>query len=246
MYSQDNGYGSEDSEFDVPITPSPPEPLSPSIVSEDYDHEIDSLLERYEEASKNEEYYLLYTQFPHDIGQIGCGLSPARSFTPAVVMHKDQWEKVSFSSYEWEQLITHLRDSNFFNEIVDRPDDVEIKCGDYCKLQHVIYDSTKFIKVTKHNLSFFLSQADVMNLLHINNELLVSYISMLEKVEFPNYYYNLLKSVRASFTNDTYEFSDAFHKMHVFKNLDCNLKNIALGQFMYYYKYKIVNDFDRI
>ncbi|CAH1114897.1 unnamed protein product [Psylliodes chrysocephalus] len=76
-----------------------------------YGCELDSLLEKYEKAAKNEVHYLLYTQLPQGSCQIGC---PARSFTAAVVIQKRQWEKISFSSYEWEQLMTLLQDNNFF------------------------------------------------------------------------------------------------------------------------------------
>ncbi|CAH1107069.1 unnamed protein product [Psylliodes chrysocephalus] len=246
MYSQDSGYGSS-SEFDFSLQPSSPTPSSGA--SEKYGRELDSLLEKYEEAAKNEVHYLLYTQFLQGSYQIGCGLSPARSFTPAVVIQKGQSEKISFSSYEWEQLITLLQDNNFFNEIVDLPDEydgIEFQCGDYCKVRQVIFEDTKFIIVSKHNIDFWLTEQDVMELVDLNRQLLTSYVLMLETVQFPQYYYKILNIIRSSFNDKNYTFSGAFHKMHVFKNLDSNLKNVALGQFIYFYKQKIVNDFERI
>ncbi|CAG9840707.1 unnamed protein product [Diabrotica balteata] len=79
MYSQDIGYSS-DSEYDVTLSPS----SETSMVFESYDHELDALVEKYEEAAKNETDYLLYTQFLNESYQVGCGLSPARTYTPAL------------------------------------------------------------------------------------------------------------------------------------------------------------------
>ncbi|CAH2007046.1 unnamed protein product [Acanthoscelides obtectus] len=227
--------------------------LSSHESSVNYDRELDAILERYEEAAKNEDHYLLYTQFPNGSYQIGCGLSPARSFTPAVIVWNSSRLKLSFSSYEWEQLITQLNvvtvketeEDEEEKNLPDKYDPVEIECGDYCRIRRLIYDSTKILEITKHNISFYLSEMDVNALLEANNELLVPYMSMLETVEFPSYYYNALKIVRASFNDQNYTFSDAIQKLYTFKLVGCTLQHIALGQHIFFYRHRIANDLER-
>ncbi|CAH2009693.1 unnamed protein product [Acanthoscelides obtectus] len=228
-------------------------PHSSHESSVNYDRELDAILERYEEAAKNEDHYLLYTQFPNGSYQIGCGLSPARSFTPAVIVWNSSRLKLSFSSYEWEQLITQLNvvtvketeEQEEEKNLPDKYDPVEIECGDYCRIRRLIYDSTKILEITKHNISFYLSEMDVNALLEANNELLVPYMSMLETVEFPSYYYNALKIVRASFNDQNYTFSDAIQKLYTFKLVGCTLQHIALGQHIFFYRHRIANDLER-
>ncbi|CAH2012943.1 unnamed protein product [Acanthoscelides obtectus] len=230
-----------------------PMQISSHESSVNYDRELDAILERYEEAAKNEDHYLLYTQFPNGSYQIGCGLSPARSFTPAVIVWNSSRLKLSFSSYEWEQLITQLNvvtvketeEQEEEKNLPDKYDPVEIECGDYCRIRRLIYDSTKILEITKHNISFYLSEMDVNALLEANNELLVPYMSMLETVEFPSYYYNALKIVRASFNDQNYTFSDAIQKLYTFKLVGCTLQHIALGQHIFFYRHRIANDLER-
>ena len=75
MSSQDSGISVVSS--NIPFSP---------ISSGDYDRDVDSMLEMYENAAKAEKHHLLSTSFPVSGFELKVGLSPARIFSPAIVI----------------------------------------------------------------------------------------------------------------------------------------------------------------
>uniref|UniRef100_A0A6P7HD25 Uncharacterized protein LOC114347145 n=1 Tax=Diabrotica virgifera virgifera TaxID=50390 RepID=A0A6P7HD25_DIAVI len=145
MCSQDSGYSSSSSivVFD-----------DSSNEINNYGTELDQVLTKFEEAVKNEPYYLLEASFPLDSYIIKVGLSPARQFTASVILcqHALKEElfygrRISIDKFEWSNIINLFSQkmNDFF--YVDEFDPVEFQCGDYCKIRQLVLDSIKFLVI---------------------------------------------------------------------------------------------------
>ena len=83
----------------------------------DYYGDVDTYLEMVEQAAKAESYHLLTLSFQLSTYMIQCGLSPARQFSPSIILKKPfHPAKISFSTYEWATFIDllHKAQQDFF------------------------------------------------------------------------------------------------------------------------------------
>lgn len=161
--------------------------------------EIDRILDRYEEAAKEEQYYLLLSHFPlfNSDYQLQCGLSPARTFAPVIILQQ-QTTKIVFSTYEWYDLIQILQcvKANFFQVPGFHEVSAPMWCGDYIQVDKLVYEGVKQLGLTKHMVVLYLLESDVDELLNINLALISNHIEMLDQLNFCMYLNNILDIVR--------------------------------------------------
>lgn len=218
-----------------------------SVTSEShYEHDLDQVLQKYETAAQYENYYLLHTTFPAGAFEIGCGLSPARTFSPAVILRQPyKTESISFGHYEWMDLLEmlKLRNDDFFNEplnaniVLDDYEPVTYSCGMFCTVTKLIFDDTKFIEIRKHGMWFCLTQDDVMNILEVT-DLVTRWIGMLEQLDFMDYYIKVLDIIRPFFISN----NDLWYvKLQNLLDLSNNVMlSNGLREYLFYYKNKFM------
>ena len=74
-----------------------------------YYGDVNTYLDMIEQAAKAESYLLLTSSFQLSTYMIQCGLSPARQFSPSIILKKPfHPAKISFSTYEWATFIDSL------------------------------------------------------------------------------------------------------------------------------------------
>lgn len=138
MASQDSGYYSMINSTTNDACDSK-ETFSSILNNEDYQEQLDKVLEFYEDAAKSEPNYLLNKLLPLGAFQIQCGISPARTFSPAITISQpNKSNKISFGMFEWSQFIDLLAEktNEFFNKPLiscsDKYAPVSFLCGDFC------------------------------------------------------------------------------------------------------------------
>ncbi|KAJ8914869.1 hypothetical protein NQ315_014882 [Exocentrus adspersus] len=145
--------------------------------SEEYSKELDEILARYERAASMEGIYLLHTVFPllTNCMLIQCGLSPARSFTPAIIIqHMYKPLKLSFSIYEWNALMELLQQlvDNFFSAPIegypDEYDPVMHKCDDSIFVSTHVCENVKVLSIKKYDVTTELFAEDTKELLNMS------------------------------------------------------------------------------
>lgn len=236
--SQDSGYNSEEaSDCDVTLS---------TVSSMGYSQELDRILEKYEMAAKDEHYYLLHSTFPAGSYLVGCGLSPARTFSSAIMLYQENKpKKISFATFEWATFIDLLQHNTFFNEhqCEDAYESVKFPCGDFCILTQLVFNDTKYLEVRKHGISFYLTYNDVLQILHIDRSLISHRLSMLDSLNFCVYYKNVLETVK-TFVNDNTTLSK-LELMYAICDVstDSMLTN-ALREYLFYYKINVINDLE--
>lgn len=234
MNSQDSGYSSSSS-----ISGSAPESYT-------YDAELDHILEKYEIASKMEKHYLLYSEYSTDMNfRIGCGLSPARTFSSVITLaYVDA--KISFSTYEWDSFIDILKNNSFINTplpaLYEEYKPETIRCGDYCTIRQIIFDDVKWLEVTKHGISFLLRIQDVLQIIQVDNCLISHRLTLLESLNFCEFYRNVIEIIR-NFTQNNGHLSK-FELLYTICDCSNSIMAVALREFIYFYKPKVVNDLD--
>lgn len=236
----------EDSEIEVTLTNSD---SGDSITMEEYDHDLNEILNKYEEAAQLENHYLLHSIFLAGGFQIGCGISPARTFSPVIILTQPyKLYKISFGLYEWNTFTEMINQklTSFFNEPLDQyPDEydtVTFPCGDFCKITQVVYDSTKFLEVCKHNVNFYLAEEDAISILDVNTQLLSHRINMLTNLNFCEYYYYIIDLVKSYFKdNNNYNYLNALKLLYGFCDGSGNsMLSNSLREYMYYYKNDVI------
>ncbi|KAG5863249.1 hypothetical protein JTB14_008267 [Gonioctena quinquepunctata] len=89
------------------------------------DSELENTWLRYEEAIKSEHFYVLNTVFELDSDvSLHCGLTPARSFEPAIKLCQVENSQISFNVFEWAifiNLMNQILTDNF--TVGGEPDD---------------------------------------------------------------------------------------------------------------------------
>lgn len=214
--------------------------FSSEFSSDSYSAELDRVLEQYEEAAKNERYYLLQFSFhlPRSYYTIECGLSPARSFSPVVRLQVHA-HSITFTSYEWSEFIIMLEKlhDDFFNGAND-VDSYPIACGDFPNItvSRLIYDNkVKEVMVMKQLSWIYLSEDTVKQILDIHLPLISHRLSLLENLNFCMYYYDVLNSVRLMDSNVSV--------IELLQNYCNSEKNIllanALRDYIFYFKEEI-------
>lgn len=215
---------------------------SSSSSDNNYTAEVDKILKNYEFAAKSESVYLLSTQYSISGYEVKCGISPARSFTPAVILSQQfKFSKISFSTYEWQNFISIMtQQMNFFHTGDEfKPD--SIPCGDYCTITPLNYDDCKVILVKKHGVEYYMDEEEVSSILEVNN-LIIQRISVLENLDFCQYYYNVLDFCK----NITSENLSSLQILYAFCSITPNdMLNNALREFVYFYKLKAINDLNK-
>lgn len=217
----------------------------------DYDKELNEILARYEEAASKETIYLLHTVFPLSTNyiQIQCGLSPARCFCPAVIIqHNFKPIRISFSTFEWStfiELLRHLQIKFFATSIEGHRDEYEPvthPCGDYITISQLIYEDMKMLSIFRHGITVDLFEQDVNELLKMDKSLLSQRITMLDSLNFCEYYYSVLDMI-----------SNWLKSNKISSNVEeiilgfCEISNgtllsNALCEYLYFYKNSVLND----
>lgn len=216
----------------------------------DYMAEVDRALNMFEAMSKDEKYFLLKSSFkvPKTTFELGCGLSPARSFSPVIIL-KQTNQQLIFSTYEWAEMMDVFHDllTDFFSCQDTRNGEVHppIKCGEFVHISKLIYDENiKQLMVMKHLRVLYLMQEDVMEIIRMDSGLLSAQVNFLEDLNFCMYFHNVLDNIRNMLPST---------KLSVLELLDnvskCTSHNVlhgnALREYLYFYKEKIVNDFNK-
>lgn len=211
------------------------------------EEEIDRLLDRYEDAAKQEKHFLLLSRFKlfNTDYEVQCGISPARTFSPVVII-KHQLTEIVCSTYEWYELITTLQyaQTSFFPVpgFQVAIDSAPLYCGngDYMKVEKILYEGVKQLRLTKHLFVLYLLESDVEELLTINTALISNHINMLDELNFCMYYYNILDTVREWLANHkTILTVPEILKVICKASADCMLSR-ALSEYMFYYKDKLI------
>lgn len=217
---------------------------------EDYCRELDNILQRYEIAAREEQYYLLQSVFklPNSNYELQCGLSPARTFTPIILITRGACQ-ITCSTYEWLDLINILKDiqTSFFHPSC-QPDEtflLPIQCSDVISISRIINrENTKLVSIHQYFHSLDLTEKDVGEILDMAmSSVLRSQVKFLEDLNFCMFYENVLKIVKTidknivSLQEILYAFSEAFSYNSVYGN--------ALKQYLYYYKHKVVKDLEK-
>lgn len=217
---------------------------------EDYSDQIDKILDMYETAAKNEKYYLFQSVFPVQKSslELQCGLSPARTFSSVIIL-RNQSQQISFSTYEWADIMDILRclQKEFFvPTYVDDGLAAPLQCGDFVHISRVIYEGdVKQVMIMKHLRVLYLEDHEVSEILKMDLALLTPQINLLEDLHFSEYYANVLEIVRnwlisnktiLSIDEILYAFSETTSNNSMLGN--------ALKQYLFYYKEKILNDFN--
>ena len=122
-----------------------------------YYGDVDTYLDMIEQAAKAESYLLLTSSFQLSTYMIQCGLSPARQFSPSIILKKPfHPAKISFSTYEWATFIDSLYkvQQDFFEAplpcFIDESDPAVTTCGDYITITKFVFDGVKMLYRPQH------------------------------------------------------------------------------------------------
>lgn len=229
--------------------------VSSTFSSESYERELDRILEAYENAAMLEYNYLLYTKFLLGTYEIGCGLSPARSFCPAITLSQCYKPiKLSFATFEWTTFIDLLceRMENFFNKPLsccpDEYDPVIFPCGDFTKVTQLVYDGSKVLEVSRHDVSLLFTEEDVQQIIQVDTSLIKHRIYMLEQENFYSYYRSVTDLIKSwiNINDPAYISLNAIDLFYGF----CDASNVsllsnALREYIFFYKNNVLNDLNK-
>uniref|UniRef100_A0A6P7H124 Uncharacterized protein LOC114344790 isoform X1 n=1 Tax=Diabrotica virgifera virgifera TaxID=50390 RepID=A0A6P7H124_DIAVI len=231
MASQDSGYESEE-----------------TII---YDAELDRVLEKYEEAAKDEPYYLLEPTYPIGCFHIKIGLSPARQFSPSIILYQHgKFTRISLNTFEWTTLIEmfiQIMEEFFIPPLPtcsDEYDPIEFECGDFCKLRQLVMENVKFLTIEKSVIEYYLCEDDVSQILRANIDLVSQRVSLLDKLQFFSYYRNVVYFIQQNCHKSNSLYS-RLHALTAFCGIfPDTLLSQALNEYVWYYSNKVVNDLD--
>ncbi|XP_050509455.1 uncharacterized protein LOC126886517 [Diabrotica virgifera virgifera] len=210
--------------------------------NEDYNQELDRALENYEAAAKSEVFYLLATKYTLSDYEVQCGISPARSFSPAVILSQQyKPTRISLSAYEWYSFISIITQQiiDFFQS----PDDLmhpTFPCEEYCTVTPIVYDDCKFIIVKKHGVEYYMDEEEVKQIVELNISVISPRMQLLENLNFCEYYYVL------DFCKNTADSLNPLQILYAFCSIiPDGMTNNALREFIYFYKIKVINDLNK-
>lgn len=215
-----------------------------------YDHQLDKLFHRYEEALRCETYLLCNVDFDSLLVDftIQCGLSSAINFEPAIRLVK-QDERISFCASEWIEFVGVLRHLNcvYFNEetVTSTPRfytfwwDATLTLNNDC-------DVFKSIVISRNNISFNFTKYDVIETLSMQTSILIE-IEQLLKMCFHSYYDRLLTCVNGMIeigqgVDDT-EVLAIVKSLCKITNDGNDMQNKCMNEMISYYSSKIILDF---
>lgn len=219
--------------------------------SENYSEELDRVLQKYEEAARREQFYLLQFSFQlkNSPFTIDCGLSPARSFCP-IIRLRMQTSEITFNSYEWVEFVSALKtlQDEFFKKSHVEPvigEYLPFFCDDFqsISMSKLVYDgNVKQVMVMKHLSILYLNENDVEEILNI--PLISHRVTLLEELDFCLYYFNTLNTLRQTIIKS--KNVSIIELLNSFCILEGNtLLSNALRDYVYYYKDNILCDFNK-
>lgn len=221
-----------------------------SSSDENYMAEIDRMLQRYEEAAKTEQFYLLQFSFviTNSHYTIDCGLSPARSFCP-IIRLRTQSTRITFSSYEWTEFVKMLRKLSveFFKNSAEANDVdyLPFFCGDlpFVTMSKIVYeDNVKQVMVMKQLSTLYLSEDEVEQILNIDSNLISHRMTLLENLNFCMYYFDALNTIRQTNNLENAPITDL---LCCFCDSEgSTLLSNALRDYIYYYGDSVFSDFN--
>ncbi|KAL1516082.1 hypothetical protein ABEB36_000006 [Hypothenemus hampei] len=213
-----------------------------------YDREIEECLQKFEDAARRESYHLLNTMYCTDTYQIECGLSPALTFSSVVVLSQPtQLNKITFSEFEWASLINVLEQKiyDFFDDPTVPGDVVTFPCGDFVEVSQMIgFNNTdgdfgKVLKILKHAVNFYLTENDVLQILHTDLSLIRPRLTILNDLNFCSYYHNSWCNVNNVDKKDMLEWYILFCDTSCTGNM---LLISALREYIFYYNDKVLQN----
>lgn len=216
---------------------------------ESYNQEHDDCLKKFEIAAKMEKYYLLYSTYFVNINfQVGCGLSPARSFSSAITLSSlHNLSIISFSNHEWKRFIelSEQKVDDFFHDPSVTSDYVSYMCSDFTKVTQMSFENgdVKVLEVSKHGVNLYLCEEDILAIIDADSKLIKLQMTLVESLNFSLFYYNLINTINSITTTNIPNL-----KLELMQLLygSCNNENVlllrALSEYMYFYKDKVLND----
>lgn len=215
--------------------------------SEDYSSELNRILERYEKAANEEQFYLLQFSFQltNSYYTIDCGLSTALDFS-SIVRLRTESTKITFDYYQWSQFIFKLRslqDAFFKNSMQQFPNHFG-DSEDHITVNPIIYeDHVKQLMVMKHFTVLYLSESDVEQILNLELSIISHRLSLLENLNFCMYYHDALNTIQQTIPENT----SIIELLKCFCDSEgsCSLAANALRDYIYYYNDKILSDFNK-
>lgn len=196
------------------------------------------------------ENYLLHSTFKLKNSKyvVGCGLSPARSFSSVITLNSNEGHNMNFSTYEWTQIIDafKLMQREFF-QVPNTNSNINdftppIQCGEFISVCKLVYgENVKQLMLMKDIHHAYLNQEDVDEILKIDISILAHYNNLLNNLNFCMYYYNVIEIIKnwLSKNKTTLSIDEIIYGFCETSNdsLLCN----AMKQFLYYYKDKILD-----
>lgn len=214
---------------------------------ESYNQRLDECLKNFEIAAKMEKYYLLYSTYWVNINfQVGCGLSPARSFSPVITLSRpNKSDIISFNSDEWNALIelSEQKIGEFFHNLSVTSDYVPFMCSDFVKVAQMTFENgdVKVLEVSKQNVNFYLCEEDVLALINANSNLIKPQLLLVEGVNFGPFYYNIIDAISSITTIPNLKLE--FLQLLYGSCRDCNVLFLkALNEYIYFYRDNVLND----
>lgn len=220
-----------------------------------YDRQLEECLQKFEDAARRESFHLLNAAYYTDAYRIECGLSPARTFSSVITLSEPtKIGKISFNEFEWFTFVNVLHEKmcDFFNDPTVSGDVVTFPCGDFIEVSQMIGftntdgDIGKVLKILKHSVSFYLTENDVHQIVHIDLHLIRPRLVILNDLQFCAYYYNLINVLNSwCIANNVNRkallelYSLVYDKLFT-GNM---LLSSALKEYLYYYHEKVVQDF---
>lgn len=209
----------------------------------DYNAELDRTLQMYEEQAENETFYLLRfnLKLKNSAYELECGLSPARVFSPVIILKGDENNKIVCSTYEWTNLIDVLKQMQkdfFVNTRVDNFWSPPIQCGELKIFKLGYGRHTKHVMVENGSAIIDLNERDVDEITKVDQVIISHQINILNNLNFCEYYYNRFDDMRKFMLTDT-----SLSLEEIMYDCYCGVSNeilldIALKQYFYYCKGK--------
>lgn len=165
------------------------------------------------------------------------GLNSVQHFKPSIRMfnHSNEW--LPFDVGEWNNLINRIPDL-FEEEQGDSPSYSSII---EVEENFTIYRVYHGINITKNNKNFFIFAHDVYELLRLCI-LLEKKIEFLNKIEFYQFYKNILQSAHLMCS---YNGMSILEIIKYICNSFNNIESSCLIEYMYYFPNEILNEFNK-
>lgn len=178
--------------------------------------------------------------------QLQCGMSFIRSLEPAVrLVNTQDKTNISFSRYEWNELISKLSQlmSHYFKkDDMDGEDEISINSDERVKITKSKVMGMKILKLSSDRVVLYLKETVVNRILRLNETLITFKLSMLCHFDFPEFYGSFTAMLKTLIDHLVGQVDKSTILNALCNGLDNSLESYCIKECVVYYNNEILRN----